>query len=46
MGIESESRVAVLRVRGLDIRRQLAVIARRGAVLSPAARAFAQRLRA
>jgi DNA-binding transcriptional LysR family regulator len=46
MGIESESRVAVLRVRDLDIRRQLAVIARRGAVLSPAARAFAQRLRA
>lgn len=45
MGIESESRVEVLRVRDLDIRRQLAVIARRGAVLSPAARAFAQRLR-
>lgn len=46
MGIESESEVQVLRVRGLDIRRELAVIARRGAVLSPAARAFAQRLRA
>lgn len=46
MGIESESQVEVLRVRDLDIRRQLAVIARRGAVLSPAARAFAQRLRA
>jgi len=45
MGIESESQVQVLRVRGLDIRRRLAVIARRGAVLSPAARAFAERLR-
>jgi len=44
MGVEQEPDVHVLRVRGLDIRRQLAVIARRGAVLSPAARAFAARL--
>ena len=44
MGVESESDVRVVRVRGLDIRRRLAVIARRGAVLSPAAAAFAARL--
>jgi hypothetical protein len=31
-------------VRGLVIRRELAVIARRGVVLSPAAEAFAKRL--
>ena len=44
MGVEQESDVHVLRVHGLDIRRQLAVIARRGALLSPAARAFAAHL--
>ncbi len=45
LGVESEPEVRVLSVRGLDIRRQLAVIARRGAVLSPAARAFAALLK-
>jgi LysR family cyn operon transcriptional activator len=45
MGVEAETEVRVLRVRGLDVRRRLAVIARRGAVLSPAAAAFATRLR-
>ena len=46
MGVESGHEVQVLPVQGLDIRRELAVIARRGAVLSPAADAFARRLRA
>jgi DNA-binding transcriptional LysR family regulator len=45
MGVEAETEVRVLRVRGLEIKRRLAVIARRGAVLSPAAAAFATRLR-
>jgi DNA-binding transcriptional LysR family regulator len=44
IGVENERDVRVLPVRGLDIRRELAVIARRGAVLSPAADAFAKRL--
>ena len=45
MGVDDESAVRVLEVRGLDIRRQLAVISRRGVALSPAAAAFAERLR-
>jgi DNA-binding transcriptional LysR family regulator len=45
MGVDDESAVRVLAVRGLDIRRQLAVISRRGVALSPAAAAFAERLR-
>jgi DNA-binding transcriptional LysR family regulator len=45
MAVESEAQVRTLRVRGLDIRRQLAVIARRRATLSPAAASFAARLR-
>jgi DNA-binding transcriptional LysR family regulator len=45
MGVESESGVRVLKVRGLNIRRELAVITRRGSVLSPAAASFAAQLR-
>ena len=45
MGVESEASVRVLQVRGLAIRRELALVARRGASLSPAAASFAQRLR-
>ena len=44
IGVDNERNVRVLRLRGLDIRRELAVISRRGVVLSPAAQAFAQRL--
>lgn len=44
IGVENERDVRVLPVRGLAIRRELAVIARRGVVLSPAAEAFAKRL--
>ena len=44
VGVENERGVRVLPVRGLDIRRELAVIARRGVALSPAAEAFAKRL--
>jgi DNA-binding transcriptional LysR family regulator len=44
VGVENERDVKVLPVRGLVIRRELAVIARRGVVLSPAAEAFAKRL--
>jgi DNA-binding transcriptional LysR family regulator len=44
VGVENERDVRVLPVRGLAIRRELAVIARRGVVLSPAAEAFAKRL--
>lgn len=44
MGVENESDVMVLPVEGLDIRRTLAVIARRGARLSPAAAAFSETL--
>jgi DNA-binding transcriptional LysR family regulator len=45
MGVESEGAVRVLQVHGLSIRRELALVARRGASLSPAAARFAQRLR-
>jgi DNA-binding transcriptional LysR family regulator len=45
MGVESESGVRVLNVRGLNIRRELAVITRKGSVLSPAAASFAAQLR-
>lgn len=45
MGVESEATVRVLQVRGLSIRRELALVARRGTNLSPAAANFAQRLR-
>ena len=44
IGVENERDVRILPVRGLNIRRELAVIARRGVVLSPAANAFAKRL--
>ena len=44
IGVENERDVQVLPVRGLAIRRELAVIARRGVALSPAAEAFAKRL--
>ena len=44
IGVENERDVRILPVRGLNIRRELAVIARRGVVLSPAAAAFAKRL--
>ena len=44
IGVENERDVRILPVRGLNIRRELAVIARRGVVLSPAADAFAKRL--
>ena len=45
MGVESDGDVRVLPVAGLDIRRRLAVISRRGAALSPAADAFARELK-
>lgn len=41
MGVEAESGVQVVPVDGLAVRRTLALIERRGAVPSPAARAFA-----
>ena len=44
MGVESESGVQVLKVKGLEIRRELAVITRTGAPLSPAASSFAAQL--
>lgn len=44
VGVENQRDVKVLSVRGLEIRRELAVINRRGAALSPAAEAFAQRI--
>ena len=44
MGVESKSGVRVLNVRGLNIRRELAVITRKGSVLSPAAASFAAQL--
>jgi DNA-binding transcriptional LysR family regulator len=46
LGVEQQSDVVALPVQGLRIERRLAVIARRGVGLSPAARAFAQRLQA
>lgn len=45
LGVDSADEVREIPVRGLRIERDLAVIARRGNVLSPAASAFAQRLR-
>jgi DNA-binding transcriptional LysR family regulator len=45
LGMEQRGDVVALPVRGLRIARHLAVIARRGAVLSPAAAAFSERLR-
>ena len=45
MGVESGSGIRVLNVRGLDIRRELAVIYRRRSALSPAAARFVDRLR-
>jgi DNA-binding transcriptional LysR family regulator len=44
LGMEQQSDVAEVAVQGLRIERRLAVIARRGAVLSPAAQAFTKRL--
>lgn len=44
LGVASESDVRALNVRGLNIRRQLAVITRRGGQLSPAAASFAAQL--
>jgi DNA-binding transcriptional LysR family regulator len=44
MGVESESGVSALQVQGLNIRRELAVITRKGAELSPAAGSFAAQL--
>jgi DNA-binding transcriptional LysR family regulator len=46
LGMEHASDVVALSVQGLRIERRLAVIARRGVGLSPAARVFAQRLQA
>lgn len=45
LGVDSADEVREIPVRGLRIERDLAVIAKRGNVLSPAAGAFAQRLR-
>lgn len=45
MGVEADSAVRVLEVRGLSIKRELALVARRGASLSPAAANFAERVR-
>lgn len=44
LGVPSELGVRVVPVRGLDIRRELAVITRRGAPRSPAAASFAAQL--
>jgi len=44
LGMEQQGDVVALPMQGLRIERRLAVIARRGVSLSPAARAFAQRL--
>jgi DNA-binding transcriptional LysR family regulator len=44
LGVERGGEVQEIPVRGLEIKRQLAVIARRRSGLSPAARAFAERL--
>jgi DNA-binding transcriptional LysR family regulator len=44
MGVERQGDVGVIPVRGLEIKRRLAVVARRGNRLSPAAQAFAERL--
>ena len=44
LGMAQQSEVIAVPVQGLRIERRLAVISRRGALLSPAAAAFAQRL--
>jgi DNA-binding transcriptional LysR family regulator len=44
LGVERGGSVREIPVRGLEIKRRLAIIARRGGRLSPAARAFAERL--
>ena len=44
LGMDQQADVVAVRVSGLRIERRLAVIARRGSTLSPAAHAFAQRL--
>ncbi len=44
LGVQQDGGVRVIPVQGLDIQRKLAVIARRGCHLSPAAAAFARRL--
>jgi len=44
MGVASESGVQAVKVRGLNIRRELPVISRRGTQLSPAAESFAAQL--
>ena len=44
LGMQQQTDVIEVLVRGLRIERRLAVIARRGVTLSPAARAFTQRL--
>jgi len=46
LGMEPTDDVVALSVRGLRIERRLAVVARRGVTLSPAAQAFGKRLRA
>jgi len=45
MAVASETGVRIVKVQGLDIRRELAVITRKGAYLSPAAESFAAHLR-
>ena len=45
VGVAADNSVQVLEVDGLDIRRRLAVVTRRGAPLSPAASSFATTLR-
>ena len=45
MGVETDPAIHVLDVRGLDIRRRLAVVSRRRAALSPAAARFVELLR-
>jgi hypothetical protein len=45
LGMAGQQDVVELPVRGLRIERRLAVVARRGAHLSPAAAAFVERLR-
>jgi DNA-binding transcriptional LysR family regulator len=46
LGVEQQADVVAVPVQGLRIERRLAVIARRGVTLSPAAGAFAKRLQA
>ena len=44
LGMQQQADVVAIAVAGLRIERRLAVIARRGSQMSPAARAFSQRL--